>query len=362
MGWGPFQFPVYPEQASEHAGRYDALFVTISILTVVFTVLVYGLVGGFALYYRRGRKVDRTNQSTHSASLEAVLMGVPLVLAVVIFVWSSKNFIDVRTMPKDGMEIFCIGKQWMWHFQHLDGTREMNELHVPVGKPVKLTMISQDVLHSMYLPEMRAQFHVVPGRYTELAFTPIKPGRYKILCAMHCGTGHSEMIGSLYVMSPTEWSDWLAKGGNRFATVPKTMIEEGKKLYMETGCGNCHTGVDNPRGPTLAGLTGKTRKFLDGSSAIADRDYIRESILNPHRRITSGYENTMPIYQGQISEMQAAALLEYLATMGGGKGAYERDDIVTGSGARDGVASPVDTANKNQSAGHAQFRNTEDTR
>lgn len=362
MGWGPFQFPIYPEQASEHAVRYDQLFITISILTVVFTILVYALVGGFALYYRRGRKVDRKNQVTHSSSLEVVLMGVPLVLAIVIFVWSSKNFIDVRTMPKNAMEVFCIGKQWMWHFQHLDGTREMNELHVPVGKPIKLTMISQDVVHAMYLPEMRAQFHVVPGRYTELQFTPTKPGRYKLLCAMHCGTGHSEMIGSLYVLGPEEWSDWVAKDGNRFASVPKTMVEEGKKIYTELACGNCHTGVDNTQSPTLNGLMGKTRKFTDGSTAVADRDYIRESILNPHRRITSGYENTMPIYHGQISEMQTMALLEYLTSIGGGPGKYERGDIVQGGGARDGVSTPVDTANKTQSAGNAQFRNTEDTR
>ncbi len=362
MGWGPFQFPITPEQASADAAGYDALFWVISILTIVFTILVYAVIVYFALKYRRGNKVDRRNAITHSGPLEALWMGLPTVLVLGIFAWSAARYINVRTMPKDAIEIFCVGKQWMWHFQHLDGTREMNELHVPVGKPIKMTMISQDVIHSMLLPEMRAQFHVVPGRYTDLHFTPIKPGKYKIVCAMHCGTGHSEMVGTLYVLGDKEWADWVSKGGDRFKSKPTTVAEQGKELYADLGCANCHTGTDNPRGPSLLGLTGKTRKFVDGSSAVADRDYIRESILNPHRRTNVGYENTMPIYHGQISEFQAIALADYISTLGGGTGPFQRQDTVNSTPGTDSVSSPVDSANKHQSAGDAQFNTTEDRR
>lgn len=359
MGWGPFQFQFMPDQASEHAARYDLLFGTITLLTLIFTVVVSTMVIFFAYRYKRGTKRDRRNIVTHNTAMELVWMGVPLVLALGIFMWSAKNFIDVRTMPKDGLEIFVIGKQWMWHFQHPDGTRENNELHVPVGRPVKLTMISQDVIHAMYLPEMRAQYHVVPGRYTELQFTPTKPGKYKILCGMHCGTQHSEMVGQLIVLNDREWAQWLEKDGNRFKDTPLNMVEAGAQIWQDKACFNCHTGVDNPRAPTLVGLMGKTRKMTDGSTVVADRDYVRESIMMPHNRTTAGYKQTMPIYGGHLTEIQVLQLAEYIKTLTASTGEYQRTDVKRNEVGSNANKSNVDVANTSESAGNAQFRSSE---
>lgn len=361
MGWGPFQFEITPVQASEHAPRYDLLFGVITLLTIVFTAIVFVMIAVLAVRYKAGNVVDRRNALTHHTGLELLWMGVPTVLALLIFGWSAKQFIDVRSMPKDAMEIFVIGKQWMWHFQHPNGIRENNELHVPVGVPIKMTMISQDVIHSMYLPEMRAQYHVVPGRYTELTFTPTRPGRYKILCAMHCGTQHSEMVGQLYVLSDREWAQWLEKGGNRYRDTPKTMVEEGAQIWKDKACMNCHTGVNNPRAPSLNGLFGQTRIFADGTRTVADRDYIRESIINPHTRITQGYENTMPVYGGQLTEDQVLKLTEYILTLTAGVGAFEAPTVDREVGTN-ADATPVDIANRGSSAGNMQFRAAEDRR
>ncbi len=372
MGWGPFQFGIGPEQASEHAVKYDLLFGTITLLTIVFTVLVFGMVLILAIRYRKGAVINRKNPLHHHTGLELTWTILPLILALGIFVWSAKNFIDVRTMPKDAKEIFVIGKQWMWHFQHQDGTRENNELHVPVGQPVKLTMISQDVIHAMYLPEMRAQYHVVPGRYTDLAFTPTKPGEYLILCAMHCGTQHSEMVGKLVVMNPREYSEWLERDGNRFKPKAMTMAEAGKQVWDEKGCGNCHTGVDNLRAPTLVGVMGNSRKFTDGTTAVADRDYIRESILHPWQRLTEGWENTMQAYDGQLTEEDVLNLIEYVSTQSGATGGsgsadtgeirpYDKPERTEQTGSSD-TNTIVDIANETKSAGKSQFQSTKGKR
>ncbi|MDI9636872.1 cytochrome c oxidase subunit II [Kamptonema cortianum] len=359
--WGPFQFPIAPRQASEHAPHYDLLFGVISLLTIFFTVVVIALMVVLAVRYRRGNKVNRSNNPVHNTALELIWMGVPLILALAIFLWSAINFVKVRTMPDDGIEIFCIGKQWMWHFQHPNGIRENNELHIPVGVPIKMTMISQDVIHAMYLPEMRAQYHVVPGRYTQLAFTPTKPGKYKILCAMHCGTQHSEMVGILYVLSQEDYGKWQEKGGNRYAADAKTLEERGAKLWKEKACGNCHTNVDNPRAPTLANFIGKPRKLDDGTTVIADRDYFRESVVNPHRAIVAGYENTMPVYGGQLTEENVISLFEYIKSGLAAGINYDRAEKSADETSK-ANSSPVDIANKYKSAGEAQFREAEDKR
>ena len=362
MGWGPFQYNIMPESASEHAPYYDALFMTITGLLVFFTIGVVAAIVYFAAKYRRGTKADRRNVLTHHTGLELVWMGVPLILALGMFAWSAKNFMNVRTMPKDATEIFCIGKQWMWHFQHMNGVRENNELHVVVGQPVKLTMISQDVIHAMYLPEMRAQYHVVPGRYTELAFTPTKPGRYKILCAMHCGTQHSEMVGQLYVMNPTEFAEWMEKGGDKYKEKPLTITEAGQQIWKDKACFNCHTGVDNPRAPSLVGIYDKERKMSDGSVVKADREYLREAIKTPHNHLTAGWENTMPVYGNTLTELQVLQLAAYIQSLTPGSGEFNRTDVKQGFPGSDSDSSAVDIANKGASAGNAQFRTSEERR
>jgi cytochrome c oxidase subunit 2 len=352
------QFPIMPEQASEHAYSYDALFWTITGLTIFFTLLVVVIMAFMIVRYRNGSTASRKNQMDSHLGLELTWTGIPLVLAVLIFLWATYNFTKQRTMPANATEIFVIGKQWMWHIQHMNGIRENNELHVPIGQPIKLTMISQDVLHAMYLPEFRTQFHVVPGRYTSLHFTPTKIGEFKMLCAMHCGTQHSEMVGKVFVMSQQDYADWLEKDGNRFI-VDGPMVEAGRQLYDRKGCGNCHTDADTERGPSLYGLIGTTRAFNDGTTTVADDQYVRESILSPYDRITKGYINTMTAYKGQLTEEQVLELTEYIKSLGatGGAGVmneYEQPERrpADASGADKNA---TDTANERVSAPATQF-------
>lgn len=308
--------PLFPESASENALRYDLLFWTISALTIVFTLLVSGLVVYFVSKYRRGSNADRSNPIDHHTGLELLWSGIPLLLAMGIFVWSANNYVNhQRRMPKDALEVFVIGKRWMWHLQHMNGIRENNELHIPVGTPIKMTMISQDVIHAMYLPEFRAQFHVVPGRYTELHFTPTKVGRFKMLCAMHCGTKHSEMVGFVNVMEKAEFARWLENGGNKNMPVAVDMAERGAQVWKTKNCGNCHAEQDSVRGPSLVGLLGSERPLADGTSVLADRDYVRDSILNPWRQITKGYQAEMPAYAGNLTEPDILALTAYIESL-----------------------------------------------
>lgn len=302
--------PVMPEQASKEAVSYDVLFWFITGLAVFFSVVVIAMTVWFGVKYRRGSTADRRNPIDHSPPLELLFIGVPTLLALVTFWWSTNEFVHYRTMPKKGLEVFVLGKQWMWHLQHMNGTRENNELHIPVNTDVKFTMISQDVIHSFFLPEFRAQYHVVPGRYTDLWIHPTKTGRFRMLCAMHCGTQHSEMTGWVYVMEKADYAKWLENGENRYAAMPTTMVEAGKKVWDSKGCGNCHTNVDTVRGPSLAGIYGKTRILEDGT-AKADAAYLRDSILTPWRRITKGFDPTMPAYQGQLTEEEVLNLIEF---------------------------------------------------
>lgn len=314
-----FNFPVAPAQASNFAAEHDAIFYALTALTILFTAIVGIMVLFFVMRYRRGSAADRSNPVHDHLKIELTWTIIPTILGLIVFAASAQLFIKQRIPPKDAMEIFVIGKQWMWHLQHTNGVRENNELHIPVGTPIKLTMISQDVIHGFYIPAFRVQYHVVPGRYSQLWFTATKPGKYNLFCTIHCGTQHSEMGGFVYVMPKAEFAQWLANGGNRFKKPPQTIAQAGESLYKELACGNCHGAADEPRGPTLYGLYGRRRQFADGSTAVADEDYIRESIINPYRRVTAGYtENTMPVYvyRQQVDEEQLRSLIEYIKTLG----------------------------------------------
>ncbi|MBN9503240.1 MAG: cytochrome c oxidase subunit II [Armatimonadetes bacterium 55-13] len=309
-----FNFPMSPERASNFAGEYDAIFYTLTILTIVFTVLVAGLVIFFAVRYREGTKVDRSRPIYEHLPLELTWTIIPLLLGLVVFFFGTRLFIDMRTPPKDAMDIYVIGKQWMWHAQHApSGVRENNTLHVPVGKPVRLTMISQDVIHAFYIPEFRVQYHVVPGRYTTQWFTATKPGVYHLFCGMYCGTQHSEMGGYVYAMEPKDYAEWIASGGNDVK--PMTMEQRGAAAFNQLGCNNCHSDKDTDRAPSLIGLMGKQRKFTDGSGLVADEDYIRKSIIDPYDHITAGYQNTMSAYN-TLNEEQILELVAYIKTLG----------------------------------------------
>jgi cytochrome c oxidase subunit 2 len=311
-----FNLPLQPEQASEFAKPYDELFFATTALTVFFTLVVVAMMVVFCIRYRHGRKADRSNQLTSHMLLEATWTVVPLVLGIIMFFWAAQLFVQQRIPPKDAMEIYVVGKQWMWHIQHPNGVRENNQLHVPIGKPIKLIMISQDVLHSFFVPAFRMKQDVVPGRYSMQWFTATKPGKYALFCAEYCGTQHSEMGGYVYVMSQSEYSAWLASGGQQVIASKLTAPERGKLTYEQLACGNCHGAEDNERGTSLYGLIGRLRRFTDGSTAVADRDYFRESLLDPYKRINEGYDKTMPDYTDQLDEQKVLDIFEYVKTLG----------------------------------------------
>lgn len=323
MNLAIFRLPIAPEQASTFARQYDWLFYVTTALTIFFTVVVCLLVLYFAIKYRRGNKVDRKNAKSHNLALELTWSIIPLIMGLAIFGWASWLFVDSRQPPEDAMDVYVIGKQWMWHAQHSNGVRENNMLHVPAGRPVRLTMISQDVIHSFYIPAFRMKQDVVPGRYTQMWFTPTKPGVYNLFCAEYCGTQHSEMGGFVVVMEPQDFAEWLAAGGDTPMARSLTMAERGELIFKEQACDTCHGDQDNPRGPSLVGIYGQPRPLDDGRVVIADDAYLREAIYEPGKHIVRGYDNTMPSYrskdevtnQGGLTEEQVVDLIAYMRSL-----------------------------------------------
>jgi cytochrome c oxidase subunit 2 len=311
MNWNLFNYPMNPPQASNFASEHDALFYAIVAQAVFFGLLTFALILWFAFKFKKGSKADRSSPQYENARMEFWWVLVPTVLGLATFFWSTKIFVDMRTPPKNAKEIFVVGKQWMWHVQHPDGVRENNTLHVPIDTDIKITMISQDVIHAFYIPAFRVQFMTVPGRYTQMWFRPTKVGRYHLFCNMYCGTQHSEMGGSVIVMPKKEYADWLAQNGQVRENL--TAAQTGEKLFNKIGCGNCHGANDLiPRGPSLRGIFGKSRETTDGRKWIADESYIRESIMRPAEKVTKGYGMTMPAYDKTFSEEDIMNLIAYI--------------------------------------------------
>ena len=301
-------FTLAPEQASTFAPDVDALYWYLWALTGFFFVLLFTLMLVFAAKYRRRSDADVPRPIAGSIKLETVWTVIPFIIALSIFAWASSIYVSMVRHPGDAMDIYVVGKQWMWKFQHPEGQREINELHVPAGKKVRLVMSTEDVLHSMFIPAFRVKQDVVPGpnRFSTLWFEATKPGKYHIFCAEYCGTQHSGMIGSVIVMDPVEYQQWLSGG----AAQTGSMAQQGEKLFASMGCVTCH--VPGGLGPTLEGVFGKQRTFADGQSVKADDSYIRESILNPQAHIVAGYQPVMPTFQGQISEEQLMQLIAFV--------------------------------------------------
>lgn len=311
-----WSFPLFPEQASTIAGRIDALYYFLVGLTIFFSLLIAALVTFFAIKYRRGNDVDRSNPVSEHATMEALWIGIPLVICLFIFVWSTMLFFDLEVPPKYAQDVYVVGKQWMWKFQHPNGTREINSLHVPVGRAVRLILTSQDVIHSMFIPAFRVKQDAVPGRYTQLWFQATKAGTYHLFCAEYCGTQHSGMIGTVTVMDPAEYEQWMAGG------VPgETMVAAGQRLFEQNGCATCHAAGAASRAPQLEGLYGKTVELASGQTVKADDQYIRESILVSGNKVVAGYDPIMPVFQGRLSEDEVNQLVAYVKSLGGGSNA-----------------------------------------
>ncbi len=232
-----FDFPLFPEPASTMASQVDALYLFELGVAGFFTVLIFLLIVSFAVRYRRRSRADRSNPPTSSKVMEVTWIVVPLVLGLVMFGWGARLFFRLYEPPGDALDIAVVGKQWMWHLQHPEGRSEINELHIPVGRAVKLTMISHDVIHSFYVPAFRVKQDVLPGRFTTLWFEPTRVGRYHLFCAEYCGTNHSTMRGSVTVMEPADFERWLSEAG-----VGPSMAEEGERLFVQHHCAGCHRG------------------------------------------------------------------------------------------------------------------------
>jgi cytochrome c oxidase subunit 2 len=305
-----FGIPLFPAAASSIAGRVDALYFFLLGLSGFFSLLIAGLIVFYAVRFRR-RRPDAVGSAIHGGLvLEITWTVVPFLITMVIFVWSAGIYYSMTHPPDDTLNIYVVGKQWMWKFQHLDGQREINELHVPVGRNIRLIATSEDVIHDVFVPAFRVKADVLPGRYVALWFTPTKPGRYHLFCAEYCGTKHSGMTGEVIVMEPAEYQAWLSGG-----VQGGSMADAGQKLFVDLACNTCHRPDAQGRGPVLDGLFGKKVVLQSGESLVADEAYVRESILNPSAKITAGYQPIMPTFQGLVSEEQLLQLVEYVKSL-----------------------------------------------
>jgi cytochrome c oxidase subunit 2 len=303
-------FRLFPEQASTVAPRVDLLYAFLCAVAAFFTVAIFLAIFYLAIKYRHGRPQDQPwTHSQHLWWLEAAWIAMPLGLTMIMFAWGAWLFFELRTPPPDAMELQVVGKQWMWKIYHPQGRSEINELHVPVGQPIRLRMISEDVIHSFFIPDFRVKMDVLPGRYTTLWFEASQPGEYHLFCAEYCGTEHADMRGRVVAMDPDEYVDWLA---STEVEAPRTA---GSRLFTQFRCNTCHTESGELRSPPLHGLFNHSVALADGRTVHADETYLRESIVNPAAKVAAGYQPVMPTYQGQLTEEQLLELIEYIKSL-----------------------------------------------
>ena len=309
-------FHVFDRAASSIADRNDSLFIAMLVLCGSVAVAIAVAVVGFCIRYRAGSSADRSQPPSGARALELAWTITPLLIFVAVFFLAAKAFVEMHRPPADALPVYVVGKQWMWTLQHRNGRREINELHVPLGQPVRLVMTSQDVIHSFYVPAFRLKQDVVPGRYTSLWFTATQLGDFHLFCSEYCGTEHPAMLGRVVVMEPAAFARWLAAG----SSVPG-LAQQGFALFREHGCSGCHAAGSTVHAPSLDGLLGSTVHLQDGRSLVADESYIRDSILAPDKDVVAGFAPVMPSFAGQLSEEQIEALIAYLRSTGETTGA-----------------------------------------
>lgn len=302
-------FALNPEQASTLAPRVDQLYWFIVAITAFFGILVTVLVVYFAVKYRTDDPMKIGARITGSIPLELAWSLIPFLITIVIFVWSADVYFQLYRPPDQTLDVYATGKRWMWKFQHLDGKAEINELHVPVGRPVKVTFTSEDVLHSLYFPAFRTKADAIPGRYSSVWFTATKVGEYHIFCAEYCGTKHSGMIGWVTVMEAADYQAWLSGASEGPLSV------RGERLFTELACNTCHVADGSGRAPSLVNKFGAQEQLATGQVVTVDESYIRESILNPQAKLVAGYQPLMPTFQGVVSEESVMALIEYVRSL-----------------------------------------------
>jgi cytochrome c oxidase subunit 2 len=300
-----------PDAGSTIAEGVDKLHLFLTGITLFFTFVIFATIIYFAIKYRRRSENEQPSETVTSVPLELVWTLIPCAICVVIFIWGSSLYFENSRAPNASMEIFVVGKQWMWHLQHPEGLREINELHVPLGVPVKLTMTSEDVIHDFYVPAFRIKKDVLPGRYTSIWFQATKLGTFHFFCAQYCGTQHSGMIGWVYVMTPTDYALWLAGGAKG-----ESMAQTGERLFSQYGCDSCHKPDNTGKGPSLLGVFGKPQPLKDGRTLTVDEGFIRQAITNPNSMPLANYAPVMPTFQGQLNEEQILDLMAYVKSLG----------------------------------------------
>jgi cytochrome c oxidase subunit 2 len=332
--------PLFPEAASSLASEVDHLYLAWLGISLFFSLLIALLIVIFFMKFRQ-RNAQPVGEDLHISTLplEIGWTVIPLLIVLGMFAWGTKVFFDLSRPPRDAVDYFASGKQWMWKFQHPEGVRETNDLHVPVGQAVRLTMTSQDVIHSFYVPAFRVKADVVPGRYSTVWFRPIKPGEYHLFCAEYCGTEHSRMRGTVHVMEPDDYEEWLTRGQQG-----SPVRVSGRQLFERLACDTCHrdggsTGLPE-RAPQLAGLLGRRVELQGGRSVVADDSYIRESILDPQAKIVAGWQPIMPTYRGQMTEEEMFELLAYLRGLQDPEPAMARLGAAAGDSAEPGDTAP----------------------
>jgi cytochrome c oxidase subunit 2 len=303
-------FPLWPEQASSFSGNVDALFIFMCVVCGAVSLLIFIVIFALAIKYRRRPDNELAEEKEPPKWLEAAWIIIPFFIFMGMFVWGAWVYFRLQRVPDDALDVYATGKQWMWKFQHPTGQREINTLHVPVNRPVRITMASEDVIHSLFFPAFRTKMDVLPNRYRSMWFKATKVGRYHIFCAEYCGTLHSGMIGWVEVMQPTDYQRWLAGGPEG------SLASQGEKLFQKYACNTCHTNDASGRGPVLVGLYGRPVELSDNRIVTADDNYIRESILNPTAKVVKGFQPIMPTFQGQVNEDDLIKLLAYVKSLG----------------------------------------------
>ena len=302
--------PLFPLSASTVSGEVDTLFFFILGVSAFFAILVSALMLYFTFKYRSKKAGDAGADIHGSLTLELIWTGIPFILAMVMFVWGAQLFFTMAKPPADAMDIFVVGKQWMWKVQHPEGVREINEMHVPINRPVRLTLGSEDVIHDFFIPAFRVKMDVVPGRLTTMWFTATTVGEYHIFCGQYCGTRHSGMIGTVVAMMPDDYEAWLAGG-----RTTGSAVQNGERLFTDLSCITCNKADSSGRGPTLGGVFGSTVQLNDGRRILADENYLRESIMTPQAKVVQGFQPIMPTFQGLVSEENLMQLIAYVKTL-----------------------------------------------
>ena len=304
------KFRLVPPQASTSAYQIDWLFIALVAIMLFFLISVFFPITWFAIKYRRGSDANRSNPSHSSNLIEIGWTTLPIVLSVALFSWGAVAYYHIERPPPNALQVQIVGKQWMWKLQHAEGKREINELHVPLGQAVALTMTSQDVIHSFFVPAFRVKQDVVPGKYTSEWFKATQLGEYHIFCSQYCGTEHSGMIGRVVVMEPVAYQRWLTAG-----EAGESIVVTGRRLFLDRGCSGCHALNSRFHAPMLEGLFDKPVPLSNGEIVKADEQYLRDAILLPGKQIAAGYDNIMPSYAGQLSEEEIMQLIAYLKSI-----------------------------------------------